>query len=183
MLVLSTKEEGRKRNTGHFGLLFDIEAGPQAILIHALWAESNWSRTSTVAIRTALGGWQANQAREQEWGEAGVGKIMGRGNQTRLALRQPLRVEAGQRLGIYLHTPDVGGGIGYHDGGDMSPVQGDGLVIHKGTATKSATPFERIQSVDRFFARRRWRHSTARTPPSRRRSGRLIECARTASRS
>jgi hypothetical protein len=72
--------------------------------------------------------------------------------QTRLALRRPVRVEAGERLGVYLHTPDsYGSGVGYHHGYDASPVQGDGLVIHKGTYTNSATPFEDIYSHDRFF--------------------------------
>jgi hypothetical protein len=59
-----------------------------------------------------------------------------------------VRVEARQRLGVFLHTPD--GRVGFHDG-DVSPVQGDGLAIHKGTYTYSETPFERIVPGDRFF--------------------------------
>jgi hypothetical protein len=153
MLVLSTLEHGRRANAGCSGLLFDIQAGPQAILIHALWAESysGSSGTLTVTIRTAPGGWQANKAGGPQWAEAGVGQCDVAQQQTRFALRQPLRVEAGQTLAVYL-LRTAGGFIGYPNGGDVSPVQGDGLVILKGTYTYSEKPFERVQSDDRFFA-------------------------------
>ena len=82
----------------------------------------------------------------QKWSVAGEGQITGYKEKTRIALREPVRVEAGQRLGVYLYTPDTYYGVAFHDG-NGSPVQGDGLVIHKGMFTQH-TPFETALSID-----------------------------------
>ena len=76
------------------------------------------------------GGWQANQGSAQTWSVAGEGQLTEYGKQTRLALRRPLRVEAGQGLGVYLHTPGHNCRFRCRIG-DVSSVQGDGLVTHK----------------------------------------------------
>jgi hypothetical protein len=150
MMTLAT---GRECNDSDYGIMFDIVAGDRPLLVHALHAQSHpyCSGTVNVTTRTVAGGWEANQGSAQPWRVAGEGQITEGGTQTRLALRRPVRVEAGQRLGVFLHTPDSDSGVGFHCG-DASPVQGDGLVIHKGRRTNSATPFEAIISRDRFFA-------------------------------
>jgi hypothetical protein len=150
MITLVTR---RPCNYSFFGLMFDIVAGDRPLLVHALHAESGWNCDGTVNVttRTVAGGWEANQGSAPKWSVAGEGQLTGYGKQTRLALRRPVRVEAWQRLGVYLHTPYSGyGGVGFHIG-DASPVQGDGLVIHKGRCTQSATPFESIYPTDFFF--------------------------------
>ena len=148
MMTLAT---GRRCRNSQHGLMFDIVAGDRPLLVHALHAESNTSKTVNVTTRTVAGGWEANQGSAQAWSVAGEGQLTERQKQTRLALRRPVRLEARQRLGVFLHTPDsYGYGVGCHRG-DASPVQGDGLVIHKGRGTGSATPFEGIGSTDYFF--------------------------------
>jgi hypothetical protein len=149
MMTLAT---GRKC-TGHYanGFMFDIVAGDRPLLVHALHAQSGsyTHGTLNVTTRTVAGGWEANQGSAQTW-SAGEGQLTEAGKQTRLELRRPVRLEARQRLGVYLHTPDSHSGVGFHCC-DVSPVQGDGLVIHKGKCTCSATPFEHIHKGDYFF--------------------------------
>jgi hypothetical protein len=151
MMTLAT---GRECNCGDYGLMFDIVAGDRPLFVHALHAQSGSMKgTFNVTMRTVTGGWQANQGSAQNWSFAGEGQLTEGGKLTRLALRRPLRVEAGQRVGVYLHTTVPGSydGVGFHSG-DVSPAQGDGLVIHKGTYTCSETPFKGIVPEQaRFF--------------------------------
>jgi hypothetical protein len=147
----------RECTSGSSGVFFDVVAGDEAIVIRAFWAApaGRTANCRRITVHTALGGWEANcrgqdgcgRKGAHKWSDTGGGEVLESAQQARLALNQPLRVEAGQRLGVYLHTPE--GGVAFHQQGDLafdaSPVRGEGLMVLTGTYTGSQTPFENIQ--------------------------------------
>jgi hypothetical protein len=154
--VLTTATGRAGTETSHHGLMFDVVARAEsAIRITAISGESHGidspKGATDMTLFAVTGGWEQHQGSPQAWRAVGTARFTEADKQTRLVLDQPLRVEAGGRVGLYLHSPDVSHGVHFHQG-DMSPVQGVGLVIHKGMYTKSATPFESVATGEnRFF--------------------------------
>jgi hypothetical protein len=131
--------------------MFDVVARAEsAIRITAISGESSSIDSSKGANDMTLfavtGGWEQHQGSPQAWRAVGTARFTEAKKQARLVLDQPLRLEAG---GLYLHTPD-GRGVHFHRG-DMSPVQGEGLVIHKGMYTGSVAPFEGVGTGENYF--------------------------------
>ena len=106
---------------------------------------------NAMTLFAVTGGWEQHKGSPQAWRAVGTARFTEAKKQTRLVLDQPLRVEAGGRVGLHLHSPDTSGrGVQFHRG-DMSPVQGEGLVIHKGMCTASVTPFEGVGTGENYF--------------------------------
>ena len=118
--------------------MFDVVIGQHAVAISAISGQSetiSGKGSNDMTLFAVKGGWEEHKDSPRQWQAVGKAQFKQAKKQTRLVLSQPLRAEAGERVGLYLHTPDSNSGVGYHDG-DASPVQGEGLVIHKGVRTR-----------------------------------------------
>jgi hypothetical protein len=150
--TLHTCATARKSTHYRHGVMFNVVAGGHPLRIHAFCMPPMCTK-GTVIARTVTGGYEANKETPENWGIVGEGQTADADSS--VVLHQPVLLEAGQMLGVYLHTPSMllchfcnfdqvicNGVLNGKGVFSTQPVICNGVLIGKGVCTDSPTPFK-----------------------------------------
>lgn len=139
------------------GVFFDVIA-KQTCQITSVWVLADGPATLT--LRTCAGGWEATASDPSKWLARGDVHVPQRAEETQdedrqeetqLALKPPIQVEAGEQLGLYLHGPSQYAVAFTGSSRQPTTVENEYLAVRSGRHTRSATPFESIWRGAAFY--------------------------------
>ena len=134
-----------------FGLMFDVCARDDHLSVSAIWALSDWAEIPNVTVWVAEESFDVCRDTPSMWALAARGRF-GRARHVaqRFALEEPLHLKPRQVRGVYIHTMDANG-LALSGDDDRVTCECDALRLHRGVATVSDAPFEKVGDTQWSF--------------------------------
>ena len=132
-------------------MFFDVKAGADAIEVTAIHCAAEKVETTGTLYVADSGGYEGQQSRSSSWTAVNRSVNLKEKVAIETVLDPPVRIEAGQSRGFYVHSTSHSESVAYVSGNTSTTWTGDTTAaqIIKGNYSKSSTPFSNVDSDHR----------------------------------